>query len=36
MISAGIQILADLGILQAIQAGAVIVIAYYLYHKFFG
>ena len=35
MVTAAIDVLQDLGILQAIQAAAVIGIAYYLYQRFF-
>ncbi len=35
MVAGAVDILRTLGILQAIQAAAVITIAYLLYHKFF-
>lgn len=35
MVTAAIDVLRELGILQVIQASAVISITYFLYHKFF-
>jgi len=35
MVQAAIDVLRDLGILQTIQAAAVITVAYYLYQRFF-
>lgn len=35
MVTAAIDVLRDLGILQAIQAAAVIYIAYFLFQRFF-
>lgn len=36
MLTAAIDLLRTLGILQTIQVAAVVGVSYYLYHKFFG